>query len=51
MAIYAIEGAHVVSRANRDLDPLHLVADEISLLCEFGGGGTRALTGPASPAA
>jgi hypothetical protein len=32
-----------VSRADRDLDPLHTVADEISLLCEFGGdGGPRA---------
>jgi hypothetical protein len=32
----------VVSRADRDLDPLHIVADEISLLCESGGGGPRA---------
>ena len=39
MTIYAIEGAVVVSRATRNLDPLHLVADEISLLCEFGAGG------------
>jgi hypothetical protein len=39
MAIYAIEGALVVSRADRDLDPLHIVADEIGLLCEVGNGG------------
>jgi TetR/AcrR family transcriptional repressor of lmrAB and yxaGH operons len=43
MAVYAVEGALTVSRADRDLDPLHTVADEISLLCEFGGdGGPRA---------
>ncbi len=44
MAIYAIEGALTVSRADRDLDPLHTVADEISLLCESGGG--RGSPGP-----
>jgi TetR/AcrR family transcriptional repressor of lmrAB and yxaGH operons len=41
MAIYAIEGALVVCRAERGLEPLHVVADEISLLCECGGAAPR----------
>jgi TetR/AcrR family transcriptional regulator, lmrAB and yxaGH operons repressor len=35
LTIYATEGALVVARAERTLDALNTVADELSLLCDF----------------